>query len=149
MVNKSKTIKMWLKAAKAKSAHMKPCTRLELKGRGSGEPLPTPVYYVKEETPAEMLPNLPDKAARSVGIAVTSIRPIAAAIKPYSMAVAPDSSLKNFFMLKLQFTYSTCPKFEGGMPFAPRTWDELTRGPLMRTEMKGSILWDLALNMAS
>jgi hypothetical protein len=62
-------------------------------------PLPNRLYYVNDETPVEMLPNFVDRAERNVGMAVTSIRPMAAAIRPYSIAVAPDSSLKNFFML--------------------------------------------------
>ena len=42
------------------------------------------------------------------GIAVIRARPMAAAIRPYSMAVAPDSSFRNLFIWKLQFIYSTC-----------------------------------------
>ena len=56
--------------------------------------------------PVEMWPardeNEAVTAPPSVGITVTKARPMAAAMRPYSMAVAPDSSLKNFFMLKLQ-----------------------------------------------
>ena len=56
--------------------------------------------------PDEMWPARDEKddvtAPPRVGITVTRARPMAAAMRPYSMAVAPDSSLKNFFMLKLQ-----------------------------------------------
>ena len=36
------------------------------------------------------------------GIAAIRHTPMAAAIRPYSIAVAPDSSAKNFFILNLQ-----------------------------------------------
>jgi hypothetical protein len=36
------------------------------------------------------------------GMAAIKHTPMAAAIKPYSIAVAPDSSAKNFFILNLQ-----------------------------------------------
>ena len=48
--------------------------------------------------PDESLPNTPETAVAKIGITTTSIRPIAAAMRPYSIAVAPDSSLMNFFI---------------------------------------------------
>jgi hypothetical protein len=55
------------------------------------------------------------------GIAVTRARPIAAAIRPYSIAVAPDSSLKNFFIIILQFTNSTVLARAAAVCFASGT----------------------------
>lgn len=48
---------------------------------------------------APMLLNFVTKAAVMYGIAVSKQTAIAAAIRPYSIAVAPDSSLMNFFMI--------------------------------------------------
>jgi len=55
------------------------------------------VYYMLSK-PDESLPNTPETAVAKIGITTTSIRPIAAAMRPYSIAVAPDSSLMNFFI---------------------------------------------------
>jgi hypothetical protein len=43
--------------------------------------------------------NLVVTLLASVGMTVTNAKPMAAAIRPYSMAVAPDSSPKNFVIL--------------------------------------------------
>jgi hypothetical protein len=56
-------------------------------------------YYVPDETWPPMDENFVTMAEVIEGIAVTRARPIAAAMRPYSIAVAPDSSLKNFFMI--------------------------------------------------
>jgi hypothetical protein len=48
---------------------------------------------------APMLVNFVTKALVMYGIAVSKQTAIAAAIRPYSIAVAPDSSLMNFFMI--------------------------------------------------
>ena len=45
-----------------------------------------------------ILPNTPETAVAKIGITITSIKPMAAAMRPYSIAVAPDSSLMNFFI---------------------------------------------------
>lgn len=61
------------------------------------------VYYMPSK-PDESLPNTPETAVAKIGITITSIRPIAAAMRPYSIAVAPDSSfmkLTNFFIITL------------------------------------------------
>ena len=55
------------------------------------------VYYMLFR-PDESLPNTPETAVAKIGITITSIKPMAAAMRPYSIAVAPDSSLMNFFI---------------------------------------------------
>jgi hypothetical protein len=55
-----------------------------------------------------MAANLPVIAVVIEGIAVTRAKAIAAAIRPYSIAVAPDSSLRNLFM-KLSNNDLTAP----------------------------------------
>jgi len=62
------------------------------------EPLYAAQYYYMPERPVDSLPNTPETAVAKIGITITSIKPIAAAMRPYSIAVAPDSSLMNFFM---------------------------------------------------
>jgi hypothetical protein len=56
-------------------------------------------YYVPDVTWPASDENLPVMDDARIGIAVTRARPMAAAIRPYSIAVAPDSSLKNFNMI--------------------------------------------------
>ena len=46
--------------------------------------------------------NLVFRADVMNGMAVMRAKHMAAAIRPYSMAVAPDSSLRNLFIVKLQ-----------------------------------------------
>jgi hypothetical protein len=53
--------------------------------------------------PVVMALNLVNKMPLRDGKTATNIKPIAAAIRPYSIAVAPDSSIRKFFILKLQF----------------------------------------------
>ena len=56
------------------------------------------LYYVPDEMWPASDENEPVIAEASVGMTVTRARPMAAAIRPYSMAVAPDSFWKNFFI---------------------------------------------------
>jgi hypothetical protein len=56
-------------------------------------------YYVPDDTWLPNEENFVTIAEVIEGIAVTRARPMAAAMRPYSIAVAPDSSLKNFFMI--------------------------------------------------
>ena len=56
-------------------------------------------YSINYFNAAPMLLNFVTKAAVMYGIAVSKQTAIAAAIRPYSIAVAPDSSLMNFFMI--------------------------------------------------
>lgn len=51
----------------------------------------------------EMLVNVEVSLPLMAGITATRARPVAAAIRPYSIAVAPDSSLKNFFIINSNF----------------------------------------------
>jgi hypothetical protein len=56
--------------------------------------LPVAIWLPSEE-------NFVVTLSASVGITVTRAKPMAAAMRPYSMAVAPDWSFKNFFMIYL------------------------------------------------
>ena len=63
--------------------------------------MPVKSYLPDVMWPAR-LENLPVTAVARIGMAVTRAKPMAAAIRPYSMAVAPDSSLTkrtNLFIL--------------------------------------------------
>ena len=53
----------------------------------------------KVDTAVVILPYKIFTAAASGGAATSNIKPMATAIMPYSMAVAPDSSLRNFFII--------------------------------------------------
>ena len=57
--------------------------------------------YQKVDTAVVILPYKVDTAAASGGAATSNIRAMETAIIPYSMAVAPDSSLRNAFISKL------------------------------------------------
>jgi hypothetical protein len=69
---------------------------------GAAEPYQRKCYYL---IAVAMLLKRHTKADVMYGIAVIKQMAIAAAIKPYSIAVAPDSSLRNLFIIKLSKFY--------------------------------------------
>ena len=58
-------------------------------------------YYLPAVIEVPIVPKRPVNAAVIEGIAASKHTAIAEAMRPYSIAVAPDSSFKNLFILKL------------------------------------------------